>query len=353
MKNLKRYLFFLFTLLSVTSVDSRSPLRPRNKFTPTISTQWSPNIEGEKIYTLTEPHLELYPLFQTFDPQHFKEATLPEEPIAFRNDSTQTVDGALLKEEMETLLREVRAEKQKFKDFDVLKKRDFNFKKQAGLLVVKCKKYPFVVKLFMENPRSFVRPYNKGFTPSCIFVIGGGITRHTLGFTRIKNAYSIQKRLEESAYWANKLSVPRKWFWTPKNARWIRLDGYNIGNHDHITIEMPGTYAIIADYIDCEREFSLASRTDRRNAIDISNYFLCRIDPHINNFMVEKNTGKIVIIDTEHFPTLAGFKERPRMTSYTSWYLHLFTKYLKDRFGKSKEERIQMQLNPTPPFSVP
>lgn len=334
-------------------MKSRSPLRQRDRYVPTITTEWEKRIPGEKIYSLTESHLELYPLFQTFDLDHFKENILPNGPITFKNEPQKTVDGAQLKKDIAHLFEEVRQQKKKFTHFEVLKKRDFNRRKQAGLLVLKSKKYPFVVKLFMETPRSFVRPYNKGFEPNCIFVIGGGSTRHLLGFTRIKNAHNIQARITENPYWAQRIIVPRKWFWYPEKYRWIRLDGYKIGNHEHITIKMPAIYAIIADYIEGEREFSLSSKEDRRTAVDISNYLLCSLDPHINNFLVEKNTNKIAIIDTEHFPTMAGFKTRPRMTTYTSWYLHLFTKYLKDRFGRSKTERRDLQRHPKTPFSLP
>jgi hypothetical protein len=320
---------------------------------PTITTEWDKRTTGEKIYMLKDSHLELYPLFQTFDKKHFKNNAFPDGTVSIRNQPKQSIVGSEFKKDIAHLFKEVCAKKKKFKDFEILKKRDFNFHKQAGLIVVKHKKHPFVVKLFMETPRSFVRPYNKGFEPHCIFVISGGATRHLLGFTRIKNALSLQNRLEESSYWSKKVTLPRKWFWVPDNHRWIRLDGYGIGNHKKITTHMPGVYAIVADYIDAEREFKISNKKDRRIAIDLSNYFLCRIDPHINNFLEEKGTGKIAIIDTEHFPTMGGFKERPRMTSYTSWYLHLFTKYCKDRFGRTKQERRDLQKHPQTPFALP
>lgn len=352
MKKLKRCFYFFLASLIVFSLNSRSPLRPRDRYVPTITTEWEKRHSKEKIYSLTDSHLELYPLFKTFDLKHFKESTLPNGPITYRNHPDKTIEGAELKKDVATLFKEVREHKKKFTNFEILKKRDFNSHKQAGLLVVKSTKYPFVVKLFMETPRSFVRPYNKGFEPHCIFTIGGGSTRHLLGFTRIKNAHTIQARINDSLYWSTRLTLPRKWFWSPDKYRWIRLDGYKIGNHDHITIRMPAVYAIITDYIDGEREFTLSSKEDRRTAVDISNHCLCCVDPHINNFLVERETKKIAIIDTEHFPTMAGFKKRPRITTYTSWYLHLFTKYINDRFGRSKKVRRDMQRHPQAPFSL-
>lgn len=354
LKNCFNFFYGVIVLIALnSSVHARSPFRPKDSFVPVITTEWVPRDKDEKIYFLRDSHLELNPLFYSFDKEHFEKNRLPKGPITFRNKPEKSVDGKTLNALIEELYAEVQAGKKTFKNFKTLKKRDFTWRKQAGLLVVECTKYPFVVKLFMETPRSFLRPHNKGFEPHCFFIIGGGSTRHLVGFTRIKNAQSIKDRLVHSSYWNERVDVPRKWFWTPKNARWIRLDGYNIGGHTHITTEMPGIYAIIADKIDGEREFHLRSPEDRRTAIDLSNFFLCRIDPHINNFIVEKETGKIVIIDTEHFPTLVGFKKRPRMTSYTSWYLHLLTKYLKDRFGRTKKERRDLQRFPQPPFSAP
>lgn len=354
MEKLKQHFHFLLTaLIFCPPVYGRTPFRPRDPYIPTITTEWIPRRNKEKIYLLRDSHLELSTLFYSFDQEHFEKNKLPTGPLPYRNKSKLPITGAKLEKLISEFFDEVRAKKKKFKNFTILKKRDFNWRKQAGLLVVKAKKYPFVVKLFMETPRSFLRPHNKGFEPHCFFIIGGGATRHLVGFTRIKNVQSIGKRLSHSDYWKNIVEIPHKWFWTPQNYRWIQLDGYNIGGHEHIKTKMPAVYAIVAEEVDGVREFSLGSHKDRRMAIDLSNFLLCRIDPHINNFLVERNTNKVVIIDTEHFPTLVGFKARPRINSYTSWYLQLFTKYLKDRFGRTKKERRDLQRFPHPPFSLP
>lgn len=354
LKNCFNFFYIITTFIIIHHpLHTRSPFRPKDSYIPVITTEWSLRKKNEKIYYLRESHLEVNPLFYSFDKEHFEKNLLPQKSITLRNNPSKKISGKILNKLIEELFNEVQAGKKTLKNFKILKEKDFNWRKQAGLLVVECIKYPFVIKLFMETPRSFLRPHNKGFEPHCFFIIGGGATRHLVGFTRIKNAQSIKERLIHSSYWSERVDVPRKWFWTPKNTRWIRLDGYNIGGHTHIVTEMPSVYAIIADKIDGKREFNLQSREDRRTAIDLSNFFLCRIDPHINNFIIEKETDKILIIDTEHFPTLVGFKKRPRMTSYTSWYLHLFTKYLKDRFGRTKKERRDLQRFPQPPFSAP
>lgn len=352
----KLYFYFTFLLYNAFTITlCRSSLRKSYNTLPRITTEWQKNkhTKKNKVYELKESHLELYPLFETFDPLHFKKASLPTKGTINYRNSTCGVPAQDLNALLEKLITDIRDNKKALPDFDILKDRDFNWKKQAGLIVVKPKKYPFVFKVFMETPRSFLKPHNKGFEPHCFFVIGGGSTRHLVGFTRIKNAQSIKERLLKSDYWGKRVDVPRKWFWTPEDNNSIILTGYNIGNHAKITTVLPATYVIIADAIEKKREFNVFSYHDRRYAIDLSNYLLCRIDPHITNFMVEKSTGKVVIIDTEHFPTLVGFKERPRITSYTSWYLRLLTKYMQNRFLRTKKERLALQSNPQKPFSLP
>jgi hypothetical protein len=340
---------FSWILLLPGLLLSRSLLRKPDPLTPIITTQWK---NGTKKYKLRDSHLEITPLFHLYDEKHVQEKLLPSESIYFRNAPNKFVKGAHLSDLIENLILEIKCGKKKYKDFIILKNKDFNTRKQAGIIVVKCKNYPFVVKLFMETPRSFIRPYNKGFEPACFFIIGGGATRHLLGFTRIKNAESTRKRLISNNHWKTRVDVPRKWFWLPKRYNVLQLDGYNIGGHKHIRQDYPGTYALVADAIDFDKKFSIFNKEHKRTAIDLSNFLLCRIDPHLENFVIEKETGKILMIDTEHFPSMVGFKTRPKINSYGSWYLHLVTKFIKDRFFRTKWERHQLQLNPTPPFSM-
>lgn len=350
MKKIKFYLTFFFLILASFFIESRSPLRNRDSLCPKITTRWS---TSNKIYQLSDSHLEVNALFHLYDEGHIQQNLLPEGHISFRQNPQQSIKGSVISDLIEELLQEVQAQKKTYKNFTVLKNRDFNTKKQAGLLVVKCNKYPFVVKLFMETPRSFIRPYNKGFEPACFFIIGGGATRHFIGFTRIKNMQRVAQRIKDNPHWKKRVDLPRKWFWLPHKQKTMELTGYNIGGHSKISINVPAIYAIVADEIDIEREFSIFSKQDRKTAIDLSNFLLCRIDPHINNFVVEKQTNKIIIIDTEHFPSLVGFKRRPRITHYTSWYLHLVWKFIKDRFFRSKRDRHNLQTHPFPPFSMP
>lgn len=340
--------FFLIALIPFTLL-CRSALRPRNSYTPLIITNWVG--DTRKSY-LRDSHLELYPLFGLYDEKHVKENLLPTGPITFRNDPSKSISGKELSDMIEHFVGEVKRRKRKFRDFVTLKARDFCRRKQAGLIVAKCKKYPFVVKLFLETPQGFVRPYQKGLEAGCIFTIGGGSCRHLLGFTRIKNLKTIEKRIKKNAHWSKRIDVPRKWFWLPAREPKMEVTAYNLGGHKEIKQQLPSVYAIIADEIKAERTFTLLNSDDKRTAIDLSNFLLCSIDPHINNFMVEEGTGKIVIIDTEHFPSLVGLKKRPRITYYSSFYMELTTKFVKSRFFRNKKERIRLQTNPTTPFST-
>ena len=328
----------------------RSPLRKPDPLMPYITTNW---VGDTKKHTLHSWYLEVFSLFHTFDKNYLEKHLFPKGTVTFRNDKSKSIQGSELSNMIEHLLTEVKAKKKKYRDFIVLKKRDFKRKNKTGVLVVKCKKCPFVVKLFMESPKSFTKPFNKGIEPYAFFIIGGGATRHFVGFTRIKNAEKIRLRISGNPHWSTRVDLPRKWFWTPKKNNLMNITGHKIGGHEKLSIQVPGTYAIIADAIEEERSFSLGHYNDRKTAIDLSNFLLCRIDPHINNFMIEKSTGLIIIIDTEHFPSLVGFKVRPRITSYSSWYLHLLFKFFKNRYTRSKKARIRLQTHPTPPFSLP
>ena len=70
------------------------------------------------------------------------------------------------------------------------------------------------------------------------------------------------------------------------------------------------------------------------------------MDAHVDNLLLEKETGKIVVIDTEHFPTMVGLKEPITFDTYSSWYLQLSGKCFKDNFLRDKQLRREMQTKP-------
>lgn len=319
--------FLVLPLIIVLPNNGRTVFRPHDPQEPVITAQWH---NDEKKYSFKNTHLELEPLFKVFDKKHFFEQMLPKKAISFRYDESQSVTGELLDTHINELLQEIKAGKTTFTHFDILKKRDFNKRKQVGLMIVKFKKYPFVVKLFIETPDSFVQPFSKGFEPICFFYMGGGVNRHISGFTRIKNLNAIKKTIEASPYWKDKVGFPRKWFWQPKDSSWLQLTGKNIGTNTIATTQIPAVYAIVADQIIWDREFGLFDARDRKMAMSLSNFVGQRIDPHINNFGIEKGSGKIVPIDFELFPLMVGLKQTQRSSGYLGWYTSLAIKMVKD-----------------------
>ena len=300
-----------------------------------------------KIYTLKNSHLEEYPTFKVFDEKHFYENILPEDALSFRNDPASSVEGATLNKLIETLFDEIDQKKKRYAHFTILKKKDFNRRQKCGLLIVKFKDYPFVLKLFLETPKTFTQPTCKGFDNRWFFAMGGGVTRHLTGLTRLKNLAFIKRHISEHPEYSKEFDLPRKWFWLPQHARWLSIHGKNIGGKDHITTKVPAAYGVIADAIDGEKQITLFDQKYTRKSLELCNYLDQRLDPHIQNFMVEKSSGKLLIIDTEHFPTIVGFKKKVYFNNYFSWYLYLAQKCTHDWFFRTKRDRREAQFEPS------
>lgn len=322
------------SLVSCLSLLGRSIHRPIDYGLPAIRVRWLGDTRYEE---LRSTHLEKDALFATYDAAHFMKSQLPEGSISFRSDPHQTVSTKILKEQIEQLIAEVRKHKKRYTHFIILQDKNFNRKQAYGFLVVRFKRFPFVVKLFIETPHSFVHPDSKGFEPIFFFYMGGGINRHLLGFTRIKNLNHINKKLEENQNWASLIKTPRKWFWLPENPNWIEIEGENIDESGTVHTVIPGTYVIVADAITSNQTFSIKNAKHRKKALKLCNYLDLYVDPHIDNFMIEEGTGKIALIDTEHFPSLVGFKEKKFISSYFDWYMKLMYKCAENLFFCSKE----------------
>lgn len=332
---MKKKLVVVLLLLWSNFSCPRSLYRPVDPQMPEIRARWA---DGSTVHTLKKYHLEEYALFQLFDKAYFEQHMLPPYPIASRYDDQKCVHPLILQQLIENLLAEINDGKKSFTHFQVLQSKDYNFKKSRGLLIVKFKDYPFVVKLFVETPDSFVSPFDKGMEPIFFFFMGGGVNRHLTGFTRIKNREIIVERLAQSP-WAGQVDIPRKWHWVPKGTRWIEIEGRNIGNKAVQKIQFPGTYCIIADAIEAERNLSLLDEKDKQLALEICNHLNLWIDPHMKNFMFEKGTGKFVIVDTEHFPSAVGLHEKITFDTYSNWYLHLAGKCWQNAFMQTKSKR--------------
>ncbi len=335
----------LLVILSLYSEGfaGRSPWRPRDPLIPEVSASYKGE---EKSYHLKDHHLELHALFSKYKHDEFMERLLPDGPIPFRNDPKQTVDAAELKREAEVLLQELREKKTSFTYFTKIKDADYNPRIISGLIIVKYKKYPFILKLFIKTPETFVKQ-SEGLIPKFFFRMGGGTNRHLSGFTRIRNLEEVSKVIDVSPQWTGKIDLPRKWFWLPKDARYIELRSKNLGPHGPQKTLIPAIYGVIADAIEADTSYSMFNETNRETALAFAKYVENRVDAHADNFMVEKGTRKTVLVDTEHFPTMIGLKEPMYYDSYKSWYLQLSLKCVKDNFLRSKQFRRELQERPT------
>jgi len=328
-------------LVKELPVKGRSVHRPKDHCLPRIETRWKG--KSKPFFTLTNSHLEYLPLFESFNKDFFCKNILPNKKLTYRYEPTKTVPGKELKKLINKLFQEIRRTNKTYSDFTILRSRDFNRRKCSGLIILKCKHHPFVVKVFIETPETFIKHNSKGLIPAFFFHMAGGINRHLLGFTRIKNLEKIKKMIAKSENWTNLVTFPRKWFFMPKKTKWIEISGYNIGAHGNQKTSLPGTYCIISDWVNAERISSVFNREDRRKCMQLCNYLDLVIDPHIDNFLIEKNTKKVAIVDTEDFHRVVGLKEKKKFTGYFSWFSHMAAKCLHSLFLRTKRTRRSIQ----------
>lgn len=334
-------ILYIVWLIACLPLGARSKHRTGYDNLPQITVSWSDSAKAS--FTLRDSHLEQYPLFELFDEPYFKAHLLPLTPISDRYDAQKTIDGALLNEHIECLLKEIKARKRKYTHFKVLTGKNFNRRKGVGMVILKYNHGSIIIKLSTETPRSFNSPFGKGLDNIWFFPMGGGINRHLAGLTRVKNRENVKQKLMAEPQWSSRIDVPRKWYWLPSQPRYLHLVGTNIGNKATQTIDIPATYAIVTDAIAVERELELNNEEDTALALNVCNFLEHAIDAHINNFVVEKNTGKIVIIDTEHFPSVIGIKEKVHVDSYVDWYGYLIRKCSNDWLFRTKKERLTAQ----------
>jgi len=316
---------------------------------PSIEVFWSNNPTGQHFF-LTNQSLEEWAIFDRSDSASLNEHLLPEK-ISYRHDPDKSVDRALLRAQIDELIAEIlknREKKAHFAHFKILKDSDFNYIRGSGVLIAKFIDYPFVVKLFRETPETFTAPFTKGFVPSTFFVMGGGINRFLAGLTRIKNLDAINQKIAASPRWAGKVSTPRKWYFSPTDVCTFTVIGHNIGPQKTRSITYPSIYCIICDEMHGTRELSLHSQEDRTLALELSNFIGNRIDPHICNFMIEKETEKIAFVDTEHFASIVGLDEPVEFKSYTDYFMSLAGKCLRDAFFTTRRIRLEHQQRTIP-----
>ena len=340
----KKHLLVI-TFFLTHPINGRSVHRPPESNIPTISIQ---SLHDERAYTVKDSHLEDYPHF-AFDMRSFDSHLLPKTPIPYRNDPTKSISGLQVNTLIENLLTEVFNRKRVYSNFKILQTKNFNFENSCGLIVLKFKNHPFVLKLFLESPKTYLNAKIKGIEPIAFFTMGGGANRHLSGLTRIPNLKYIQKKLNTIDRWKDCVEFPRKWFWLPQDPRWMKITGYNLGGKGKLETRLPGAYAIIADEMNMKHSLDMPTSEKKKIVIDLCNDVDIYMDPHYTNFTFMPHDSKpfnIVIVDTEHFPTIVGFKKKKVFRNHSSWYQYLFGKYIKDAFFRTKDERIAAQTTP-------
>lgn len=294
----------------------------------------------QQVYTLSDSHLRNFPLFEAYNEPYLLSHQLITPTVTFRNQPNKSIPSKQLLNQIEEVVKQLQTGQSNFPNFKILKKRDFNFKNHTGLIVLKFKHAPFVVKIFIESAQGLTRPYSKSFFQTSMFITGG-TNRHLNGFTRLKNADDIRAKIAESPVWKDRIELPRKWFWLPKQPKWLQITGYNIGGKELQTKRIPAIFAIIADEIIAHPTQTVFRQDCLRICKDLN--FIS--DPHHNNFRIEAGTGKLLIYDTEHFPTLMGkygssFKPAQKPAG---WYANLAHKYISEQFGANKLYRARRQ----------
>ena len=303
---------------------------------PTIHVHW----EGEKkFYHLANNHLRAWPLFNVYNESFFNQHRLPKGPIKYRNADYKTVESTTLENLLHEVIYEIHNGKTNFKHFTLIHDRTFNKKLTAGSLVLKFNDYPFIAKIFMENPYSFVHPFKKGWVQYFFFLIGGGVNRHIAGFTRITNLEHVNKCIAQDPYWSSLFDIPRKWFWTPSHNKNLEIIGCNIGSYAYQKITMPGTYCIITDAIEADESDQPAKENMQETIKNLCCYLDFCIDFNTDNFIIERNTQKIVIIDTEHYPTLVGITQKPECAhSYSSLVFFIIKNSIRNIFFNAQTQ---------------
>lgn len=345
--------YIVFFLLSIIGpINGRSCRRPADSTIPIITVCPSNPILAETWYSrktkdpvrfktkhvLKSPYLRINPIKQAFNQEFFQEHYLPKNTKIEYRDGTGSIHTDTLDNLAQGLVAEVKAGQKKFTNFTVLKDRDFNYSKLSGLLVVKYKNYPFVLKLAIEHPHTMVDPYSKSTEATFIFIFGGNI-RHLSNFTRISNLENIKKILMFNPYYLDNINFPRKWYWQPENNYSLEVTWHASPYKSEEKFSIPSIYAVISDYINIDPTFPQQELNKIAMKISIDTEFL--IDPHAGNTVVEKGSTMYTMLDTENFRIMTGLDHTMNSKKYLCWFLEMSTTCLKIYGGRTKQERIK------------
>ncbi len=351
--------FFLFLLTSNFNL-SRNPRRPEDITIPDITVSstdpeyaqtwisvknykqskknFKKKTEHKKCYKLFEGRtfFRIKPIKNGFDEQYFNNHLLPQEVIQFRNGNG-SVSGTTLSKLTQDFLEEIKVGQKKFTHVKVLKDSDFSYKNLSGLIIVKFKDYPFVLKLSIEHPHTIVQPFaSKSIEAMGRFVVGGNL-RHLSNFTRIPNLERIQHMLSFNPFYLKSLQFPRKWYWKPNKNYDLKIEWSCNGFRE--TMLLPSIYATISDFIETEAKQPQSDLNRLSMKIATDTGFL--IDPHSGNIVIEKGTHNYVLLDTEDFRLMVGLNRSMKAKKYSGWVLELAGKGFCNIVYRSKKERLE------------
>lgn len=318
-KNSILYISFLYVLVpSTASARTRAAIRKQGM--PQISVRWTNDAAEE--YIAQARYFKPY-IFSMFAPD-FQDHLLPSNTIVSR-DGKSEVQGSQLSLEIEQTIGELRKGERKLTHFTILKDKEFNWQKFAGLIVLKSKTHSFVVKLFTENPATILDVRSKGMQHATMSRLSGGANRYLAGFTRIKNLELTKKRIQGMDL-PVALDFPRKWYWVPSSGPTMTLTGTKFKGPDDskvYSMQLPSTYAIVADCINTDRSLAYMRNKYRVKILDLCQMLNFEIDPNLKNYHIERGTGKVVIIDTEHYRSLLALDDK-KIPTNSYMMLHLY-----------------------------
>ncbi|MBX9838918.1 MAG: hypothetical protein K2X69_11475, partial [Silvanigrellaceae bacterium] len=263
-------------------------------------------------------YFRIKPIKNGFDLNYFNAHLLPCEVIQFRYGNG-SVPGNTLSKLAQEFLEEIKVGQKKFHHFKILKDNDFNYKTLSGLIIVKFKDYPFVLKLSIEHPHTIVQTFSSKKIEAIGRYIAGGNLRHLSNFTRIPNLDRIKHMLSFNPFYLKSLQFPRKWYWKPQRNYDLKIEWKCNGYQE--TTFLPSIYATISDFIETEPKQPQADLNRLSMKIAMDTGFL--IDPHSGNIVIEKGTHNYVLLDTEDFRMMVGLDRSMKAKKYICWYIEL------------------------------
>lgn len=260
--------------------------------------------------------------FSLFDQEFCTQHNLPLEAIPYRSQPQFFVTGADLSSLITKLVLELHNGQTSFSHFTTLHLQDYSQQNGFGIGVFLCKHHPFVIKLFMTTPQKFVWACAQNLMRIFFYLSPPRTQRFLVGLTRIKNLHHIAKMINFSPSWSTQVTLPRKWFFVPPETRWITLESFNTTTGSSKKISFPGTFCIVEDYIQAARPLSHSTPSDCLVVKNLCRFIGPTLDPNLANFLWEKATNKLALIDTEDFRYVDKPLTNIGANQHINWIVH-------------------------------